>query len=369
MSKDNNYLVRNQDNLIPPPDFNLNGEPDALSKYEYLRIKGEQPIQIPDAVMRINGEIFAANGDVYTFAGAPKSGKSAVSNMEISSSLTASGTIPDGLEGVVMRGNPDGKAVVHIDSEQATHKHEWNVYHIYKRAGFDACPSFFCSYNIRKLDLEQYTITTTAICEAANIRCGGVHSIWVDGGADYIADVNDPASSNAIIKYFEGLAIRFNTAVFVVIHTNPNSTKERGHMGSQMQRKSGGTLLITDEGEYSTVKAERLRYAGKADIPILKFSFDKSKGYHTGCGTMEASNDPDKKAESKMTDAWRICERIFSGQKSFSRKKVINQIMTKKACQERTAAGIFALMTAGDMILKGEDSNYRLNTQYSNELQ
>ncbi|MFH1118211.1 MAG: hypothetical protein V1775_00200 [Bacteroidota bacterium] len=291
-------------------------------------------------------------------------------NMCIAPSLTPSGTISDGLPGVVMRGNPDGLAVIVQDTEQAEHRQEWNVLHTYKRAGFDVCPPFFFAYNIRKLDIEQYTATTTLICEAAFIRCGGIHSIWIDGGADYIGDVNDPATSNAIIKYFEGLAIRFNTAVFIVVHTNPGGTKERGHFGSQLQRKCGGILSVTAEDDISVIEPKMLRYAGKSDIPKLAFKYDKEKGYHVGCGTMEANQtDPDKKAEAKITDAWRVCEKIFSGQRSFSREKAINQIMVKKACQERTAAGIFALMTAGNMILKGEDDNYRLNTQYSNEIQ
>lgn len=345
------------------------GTPDGLAKYEHLRITDLTPIPEPEPVIRINGEIIAAAEDIFTISGASKSGKSAFVSMLISAAISETGQISDGLEGVEVLYNADKKAVIHFDTEQARHKHQRNVKTILKRAGFTNCPEYYLSYNIRQLDIEQYAEITTGICQAAKNKFKGIHSIWIDGGADYIADVNSPELSNGIVKYFEELAIQYHTAVFIIVHTNPGSDKERGHFGSQCQRKSGGIIMVKAEGDISFIEPKILRYAGKADIPQLIFKYDKAKGYHVGAGINEGKNDPDKKAESKITDTWRVCEKIFSGQRSFSREKAIGQIMLKKACQERTASGIFALMTAGEMIFKGEDNNYRLNTLYNNDLQ
>jgi hypothetical protein len=347
-----------------------NGSPEPLAAFEYLRITDLTPIPEPEPVLKISGEIIAAAEDIFTISGASKSGKSAFVSMLIGSAISETGQISDGLEGVEVLFNASKKAVIHFDTEQARHKHQRNVKTILKRADFTTCPEYYLSYNIRQLDIDKYAEITTGICQAASDKYNGIHSIWIDGGADYIADVNDPERSNAAVKYFEELAIQYHSAVFIIVHTNPNSDKERGHFGSQCQRKSGGIIMVKNDGDASFIETKMLRYAGNGDIPQLVFKYDKSKGYHVGCGTMEAKEaDPDKKAEAKMTDAWRVCEKIFSGQRSFSREKAINQIMVKKACRDRTAAGIFALMTAGEMILKGEDSNYRLNPQYSNELQ
>jgi hypothetical protein len=356
-------------NLLKPPDFNLNGSPEPLALFEHLRITDLTPIPEPEPVLKISGEIIAAAEDIFTISGASKSGKSAFVSMLIGAAISETGQVSDGLEQVEVLFNGSKKAVIHFDTEQARHKHQRNVKTILKRADLDTCPDHYLSYNIRQLDIDKYAEITTGICQAASNKFNGVHSIWIDGGADYIADVNSPELSNGIVKYFEELAIQYHAAVFIIVHTNPGSDKERGHFGSQCQRKSGGIIMVKSEGEISFIEPKMLRYAGNADIPQLMFKYDKSKGYHIGAGVNACKNDPNKKAESKISDAWRVCEKIFSGAQSFSREKAIKQIMVKKACQERTAAGVFALMTAGEMILKGGDDNYRLNTQYSNELQ
>jgi len=357
--------------LIPPFDFNLNGEPikDSLAEYDYLRITDTTPIPEPEPVLKIIGEIIAAVEDIFTISGASKSGKSAFVSMLIGAAISDTGQIIGGLEGVEVSTNLDKKAVIHFDTEQARHKQQRNVKTIVNRSGLSKCPDHYLSYNIRQLDIDKYAEITTGICHAASERFGGIHSIWIDGGADYIADVNDPERSNAAVKYFEELAIQYHTAVFIIVHTNPGSDKERGHFGSQCQRKSGGIIMVKSEGDNSFIEPKMLRYAGNTDIPQLLFKYDKERGYHVGCGIKGANGtSPEAKVEKKINDTWILCERIFSGQISFTREKAIDQIMIKRACQNRTAGGDFALMAAGGMILKGEDENYRLNILYVNEL-
>lgn len=364
--------------IISPQDFDINGDPEPdnhlcmLSKYDQYRITDLTPIPEPEPVLSICGQIVATVEDFCCIVGAPKSGKSALQNMFIAAAITETGQIPDGVEGVVVLSNSSFKAVVHIDTEQARHKHQRNIKNILRRSGFSSCPDHFLSYNIRQLDLADFADVTTGICEAAFGSFNGIHSLWLDGGADFIPDVNDPITSNAIIKFFEGLAIKYHTAVFIIVHTNPGSDKERGNFGSQAQRKSGGTILVKEDNDSdtSTIELKRLRYGGKSNVPQLQFMYDEDKGYHVGCGIKQGKgSDPEIKAQQKIKEAWNICEYLFSGQRSLSRIKTINAIMVKKACQNRTAAGIFALMTAGEMIIKGEDENYRINSQHINNLQ
>jgi len=340
-------------------------EESTLSDFEQYRITDLTQIPLPDPVLKISGETIAVCEDIYALSGAPKSGKSALTGILIAGAISEPGQNIDNLDGVEVAPNNDRKAVVHIDTEQARHKQQYNVRTIIKRAGHKTCPDHYRSYNIRKLDLDKYVNVTTGICEEALNTFGGIHSIWIDGAADYIADVNDPAAANEIIKYFEGLAIEYKTAVFLIIHVNPGTSKERGHLGSQLQRKVGGVIFVKEEDDVSTIEPKYLRYAGKGDIPQLQFKYDKDKGYHVGCGVKEGSMDDDAKAEKKIKSIWSLCLKIFNGQYSCSRGEAIEQIMTKRACQERTAAGDFALMTSAKMINKGSDENYRLNALYN----
>ena len=343
---------------------NGNGK-KQLSDFEHLRITDLTPIPEPEPVLKINGEVIAAIEDIFTLSGASKSGKSAFQNVLIAGSISSNGEIDDEFEGVEIRTNDKCQAVLHFDTEQARHKHQKNVRSIIKRARLSTTPNYYCTYNIRQLDIGDYPKVTAEICELAFNRFGGIHSIWIDGAADYIADVNDQAESNKAIKFFEELAIKFNTAVFLIVHTNPGSDKERGHFGSQCQRKSGGILSIKTEGDYSLIEAKMLRYAGKADIPQFKFKYDKEKGYHVGCGSVDAGSNSAAKVNKQMLETWSLCEKIFAGQRSCSRTETIESIMAKLACQERKAAGIFAWMNGNEMITKGDDNNYRINSLYN----
>ncbi|MBW6491305.1 MAG: hypothetical protein K0B15_08965 [Lentimicrobium sp.] len=363
--KDTEFQSAKQVNLIPPPDFDLNGDPDELSKYEYLRITDTTDIPEPEPILKINGEIIAAAEDIFTISGASKSGKSAFVSMLIGASISDTGQIADGLEGVEVLYNADKKAVIHFDTEQARHKHQRNVKTILKRADFISCPVYYLSYNIRQLEIDKYADITTGICQAASTKFNGIHSIWIDGGADYIADVNDPERSNAAVKYFYDLSSQYHTAVFIIVHTNPGSDKERGHFGSQCQRKSGGIIMVKSEGDTSFIEPKILRYAGKGDIPKLTFIFDKNKGYHVGAGIKNEESAEAAKLQKRLVKAWEVCQQVFSGQRSYKYGKAVDQIMRVTGKSIIPAKAIFTDMKVHEMILQGADENWRINGNYS----
>lgn len=333
--------------------------------YEHLRITDTTPIPEPEPLLTINGELIATIEDIFTISGASKSGKSAFTSMLIAGAISTTGEIFDGLEGVQILQNADHKAVVHIDTEQARHKQLNNVKNILRRANLTTCPPYYLSYNIRQLEIKDYKSTTTGIIEEAYQLCAGIHSIWIDGGADYIRDVNDPDASNDAVKYFEELAIRYHTAVFIVVHTNPNTPdKERGHFGSQCQRKSGGVLRIKTEGDHSYIEPGILRYAGKGDIPKLMFRYDKDKKYHVGCGILNEGIDAETKAYNKLVETFKLCTKVFSGQRAYRYKDAIDQIIGETGTSINPAKKQFTIMKAKEMIIQGTDENWRANINY-----
>lgn len=362
--KDTHYHSETQ--IITPPDFNLNGDPiqDKLSEYDYLRITDTTPIPEPEPLLKINGEIIAAVEDIFTISGASKSGKSAFVSMLISEAISETGKITGGLEGVEVSTNLDKKAVIHFDTEQARHKQQRNVKTIVKRAGLSTFPDHYRSHNIRQLDIDKYADITTGICQAASERFGGIHSIWIDGGADYIADVNDPERSNAAVKYFEELAIEYHTAVFIIVHTNPGSDKERGHFGSQCQRKSGGIIMVKSENDISFIEPKMLRYAGNTDIPQLLFKYDKERGYHVGCGIKSLESIEAAKFQKRIASAWDICQNVFGAQQSHTYGKAIDEIVRITKKSEAPAKTYFKDMKAHEMIIQGDDKNWRIDQNY-----
>lgn len=336
-----------------------------ISQYEHLRITDLTPIPEPQPLLTINGEMVATIEDIFIISGASKSGKSAFTNMLIAGAISPTGEILDGLEGVEILPNRQQKAVIHIDTEQSRYKQLTNIKGILKRANLTTCPAFFYSYNIRMLDIKDYKSTTSGIVREAFQDCAGIHSIWIDGGADYIKDVNDPETSNEIVKYFLDLAEQYHTTVTMIIHTNPGTPdKERGHFGSQSQRKTGGLLRIKTEGDISYIEPGYLRNAGKGDIPKLMFKYDKEKRYHVGCGILNQGIDAETKARNKIIETFEVCKNVFSGQRAYRYGESIEAIMRETAKSEAPAKGMFKTMKAHQMITQGTDEHWRINNKY-----
>ncbi len=345
----------------------LSGEcfPPSLQSFEYLRITDTTDIPEPRTVLKLSGETIAVNADIFAISGASKSGKSGFLSMIITASINDAGHCPEGVEGMEVEINTNKKAVLHFDTEQAAHRHQYNLKMILKRNSMDTCPDHFLSYNIRKMPLSEYQSILTGICKAAAGTFGGIHSIYIDGGADFVADTNDQSNSNEVIKYMEEVAIQYDTAVFILVHTNPGSDKERGHFGSQLQRKAGGILSIKQEGDYSYIEPKMLRYAGKTDIEKLKFTYSKDKGYFIGTGVHTAKNPEDIKLQRNLNKAYELCQNVFGGQKSYTYKEALEEIELQTGKSININKEYFRLMNTKLMILQNEnDKMWRINFRY-----
>ncbi len=332
-----------------------------LQMYEPLRITAEMDIAQPIPVITINGEMISTEGNITSVSGASKSGKSAFTAWIIAGAINADGDINDPLEGLKIQPNDKKKAVVHFDTEQARHKHQRNIKSILRRANFKATPDYYLSYNIRQLDISEYSQTTSNICELAFRQFKGIHLIIIDGIADYIKDVNDGSTSNEVIKFFEGIAIKYATPVIVIIHTNPNGDKERGNLGSQLQRKSESVLTIKQDGDISYLEPKFLREAGKGDVKLLQFTYDKCKGYHIGCGA-KIDSKSNKDAE-RIVMIQKMAKAVFAPPNSFAYKDAIERIMKESNKKDAIAKGLFKDMKAHQMIIQGDDKNWRLNIE------
>jgi hypothetical protein len=332
--------------------------PTALQAFEHLRITDTTDIPPPIPIITINGEIISTECNMTTISGSSKSGKSAFTGIILAGAISMTGNI-DGLEYLEVKPNTDKKAVLHFDTEQARHKHQSNLKSILKRANYSTCPEYFLSYNIRALDIAVYQEATLKICEAANASCGGVHLIVIDGIADFISDVNETVPANAIVKFFEDLAIKFNCPLITIVHTNPGSDKERGHLGSQCQRKSESVLSIKNEDDISFMEPKLLRMAGKGDIPILQFAYNKDKGYHVGLGVKSTGDDA--KQEKHRAELQKVAIKVFGGQKSFLYNDAYKEIIERNGFGIGKAKRFLSEMNELNIIYQDDSKYYRLS--------
>jgi hypothetical protein len=348
-------------NIIEPQDWEqfMDDIFCELSRYDYLRITPDTDIAVPVPLIKIGEEIVSTEGNLTTVSGASKSGKSALLSWLIAGAISVTGILIDSLEGLEIEPNPDGKAVIHFDTEQSKYDHQKKLRTILKRAGFTDCPRYFRSYNIRELELSSYITNTQKICEYANKHFGGVHLIAVDGGADYIQNVNDPEQSRDIIKYFGDLAIKYTTPVIIITHTNPDGSKERGHMGSECQRKSESVLRVLKNGDVSHIEPVFLRNAGDGAIPRIQFIFDKEKGYHVSCG-FRPSGAASKEAE-RLQFIRQLADNVFAPPAAYKYGEAIEHIIAVSKRAVATSKGYFTVMKDHKMIVQGDDEMWRLS--------
>ena len=332
-------------------------QPITLESFGHLRITDTTDIPKPIPVITINDEIICTECNMTTISGASKSGKSAFTSIIMAGAISDDGDI-DGLEGLKVKPNKEGKAVIHFDTEQAKHKHQYNLKSTLRRAAFATCPDYFLSYNIRALAIETYQETTLKICDTANVEFKGIHLIVIDGIADYIADVNETIPANAIVKFFEDLAIKYNCPLITVMHTNPNSDKERGHLGSQCQRKSESLLSIQTKDGISFMEAKLLRMASPTDVPQLQFVYSKDKGYHVGMGVKPS--DKEIKQEKHLADLKDITSALFGCQQSYIYSEAVKEIEEYSGKSNTTAKNILKELLQLTLIVKHDDNRYRI---------
>jgi len=151
----------------------------------------------------------------------------------------------------------------------------------------------------------------------------------IDGIADFIGSVNDEEEANNIVSFFEHLAIKYNTAIILILHLNPGSDKERGHLGSQLQRKSESVLTIKKEGDISILEAKLLRSGATGDFTPIRYQFNQEKGYHV---FMEAGNGCDNQKLSKLRDLARF---VFTEKRKYA--DAVKIIQEYEVCGVRTA--------------------------------
>jgi hypothetical protein len=352
--KTENQMKEFIDKLYSGPNESL---PEPMP-FSHLRITDSTKIEQPEPIIKINGQSICTAGNISLISGPSKCGKSAFANMLLAGGIIKEGIV-DGIHSIEVKQNHSGKAVLHFDTEQARHKQQRNVLSTIKRCGMERCPDNYLSYNIRSLSISQYMATTREICRAAHDEFGGIHLILIDGAADYIADVNDLIQATNIVNFFLQLAETYQVPIVMILHTNPGSDKERGHLGSQCQRKCESLLTVKMDGNTSYIEAKMLRDAGKEDVPRVQFMYDKEKGYHVICGVR-----PDEavgRQLQKIQEIRMITAAVFGNEQAYTYSEATDAIMAHMGRAISTVKPIFTIMNENEMIIQGDDGKWRLN--------
>lgn len=337
-----------------------------LADFEKFRVTKEKEVPPTTPIAFAGAAPILAPGNITPVTAEGKAGKTAATSVFIAGSISQIGNA-ELFNDLTIEPNTEGRAVIHLDTEQSESDQQYNLNKVLERAGMKKTPEHYLSYNIRTLPLKEYQAFTNGVCQAAHDQFNGIYLIVVDGAADYITSVNDEAEANAIISFFISLSVQYNCPVLLVIHLNENAGKNsdtmpRGHIGRQAIRKGYCQLNITKDGDISSLQVLRARKAG-SDTPLICFKYDKEKGYHVSVDADSITQAKQtEKEQAKRKNAQRIAEKLFAPPKALRYTDAISQIMADTSKSKPTAKRLLEDMEGWQIINKAEDGFYRLSS-------
>jgi hypothetical protein len=333
---------------IPDPELESEEEITTEGTYAILeRARYDETMPPPDnpPVAHLGGTGVLWKGNVHTLVAASKVGKSRFLAALIRS-------LVKGERALGWSENEGGHKVIYLDFEQ-DHEDFFDAMH--NQAG------------VTKEDVYAYNLAGVSAAQA--IKCVEVvleihpdtSVLLADGVADLSNNVNDPEESNRLIAHLMDLSVKRDVATLGVLHLNPGSeVKSRGHLGSQLERKSKVILQIDEE---EGVRNVYTRFSRKKPIQKkdgIRFQWcDDEKNFVEVTETKE-----EEKRRLEEGDYREMMDKItmFSSTEKFTYKEIVNAVMghriskkTKKNIGETTAKKIVKSMVDYEILSHDEE--------------
>jgi len=280
------------------------------------------------AIYCVGTATIATPGNLCVIAAQPKAGKSALVGAFIAA---ATGMAGDTLG--IASGNPDGCALIHFDTEQSPADHHAIVATALRRVRLDQ-PSWLRSYRLADVaTMKRFQLLQHELDRARRDH-GGIHSVLLDGIADFVADPNDAEEAFAAVDRLHRLAVQFDTTIVCVLHFNPGSdfNKTRGHLGSQLERKAETNLALEKAEGVTVVYTKLARHAHIEKDAGARFQWDEQSGMHVSCGTLMA-----EKAEADDFHLQAIADEIFTSKAAMRYSELKQEVMRIRHVKEGAA--------------------------------
>ena len=310
-------------------------------------------IEKPIPVLRIEENNILSLGNFSVLAGKVKTGKSAVLYSIISGAISKEPNFMDTL-GIRIEPNLSEKAVIHFDTEQSDYDWHTRIMFTLKRAGLRERPVFFNSYHLLEFTLNDRLQHIKDMIDYNYRKFKGIHLIVVDGVADLVKSVNDEEKSNEVVDLFHQLAGAYSCPIVLAVHLNPDGSKTRGHLGSQLDRKAESVINIEKEGDISSINPKYCRNANAVDIPIMQFKWDYNLNQHIAIG----AKSPEQKKEELVEEYKDVLDEIFTNGIDNIDKNTFKELLSEKFNLKRSAIyKIINFMLQMDLISEKDFGN------------
>lgn len=333
---------------------------EILYKGEMVKVDLNKKIEEPEARFSINQNPISSPGNLTTILAQAKVGKTAYIGAMIASAICAENQILDSDTLGVSSSPVNGRTLIHIDTEQSPYDCYNLLKKTIKRAGVDMLPNYIWSYSTKGWSIEDLNTFIQAILWQAKKTTKGVHSLIIDGAADLVNDVNNADECNALVYNLDTYSVDYNIPIICVLHENPGSFKQnngkaRGHLGSQLERKSESVLKLKRDEQTTVVFGDKMRRA-----PILEKYGPRYAWSHQHEMMMSVSTKGLTSENKKKENFISLAQEVFKGEK-LNYPEVIGRIMRICRIQESTAEAKFTYMNKLGIFTKHENGIWSLN--------
>jgi hypothetical protein len=341
-------------------DNRISNNAPTLQDLERFRFNPSKEIKKPESILSLNGVSLCTPGNISNIQGQAKSAKSSVMGAAVAAILRAlTDKKPDefletlGFTSELAANTPKNqKVILHFDTEQSSYHHHKLAMDILKRADIDkkeASNIPFYSYSLVCIDLMHRQSLIEKKIEELEEKGNRLACLMLDGVADLVSDPNNADESFAVVAWLHGLAESKKCAVITILHENPGDAgKARGHLGSQIQRKSETNLRVAKAGDkpdaISYITIERARGANLPGDHKIPISWCKKSERHllhdrkkseakTNAAPSESNSDSKLTKSDRELKAW-----LEQKLKTPVSHKVLKDLVKEKIrCAPRTA--------------------------------
>ena len=318
-------LARNIDDVQPDPLETL---------LDSRRYDSSKVLVRPTPRFHLAGIPISTCGNLTTISASPKAGKS---SFVAAMAASVFPTVDDDRDCLgLTSSNPNGRALIYVDTEQSLFDHATLMGRVFRRAG---CPTtnpntgWLQSYCLTGIQVLELSLLLKIALSKAMESHEGIHSVILDGAGDFVADINNAEESNALVASLQSLAIEYDCPIVSIIHLNPFSEKTRGHLGSHLERKSESNIRLEKDADgVTTVWADKNRGA-----PILKdqgprFRWNESLQMHSSFSSV-MENRTDDRTEKYTFEL----DEIFLTKSAMRYNELISTVKTLLTVSPRTA--------------------------------
>ena len=247
-----------------------------------------QPAPKSKPIIEQRGMMIASLGNISAVVGAAKSKKTFLCSALVGGLLSNNGDF-----GV----SPRLAKVLWVDTEQSQLHTRKVVERIHRLAGWSTNRN---NSLLHTLCLREIEPKSRAELLYMAIELYTPQLVVIDGISDLMYNTNDIEESDRILGKLMALSTEYNCHILCVLHTNPNSDKARGHIGSALQRKAETVIFVHKVGECSVVEPQFCR---NEEFEPFAFIIDE-EGLPVEC-------DLPKESSSSTNECVRIMENYY----------------------------------------------------------